>query len=48
MAMQRQKENPMSEQVDLSKWKKLLGRFHGSEVASWRDDPRVKVVKTDV
>ena len=33
---------------NLSKWKKLLGRFHGSEVASWSDDPRVKVVKLDV
>ena len=37
----------MSEQVDLSKWKKLVGRFHGSEVKEWRNNPRVKVVKTD-
>ncbi len=37
----------MSEQVDLSKWKKMLGRFHHSEVKSWKNDPRVKVVKTD-
>ena len=37
----------LSEQVDLSKWKKMMGRFHGSEVKGWRNDPRIKVVKTD-
>tara|TARA_R110002051_G_scaffold307351_1_gene378352 strand:+ start:1335 stop:1547 length:213 start_codon:yes stop_codon:yes gene_type:complete len=29
-------------------WFKLLGRFHGSEVADARTDPNYKVVKLDV